>query len=202
MASSSSRSLLSGFRDPRVCRPLRDGLFVLAAFIFLLVGVFLSTCSYSSFSSRCLACRLLPLPLLFRVLSFPPSSFFSSFVSLFSASLFFAFFFSPFSSPRAECGALNTHLGPFVFFLSFFFFSFPFFPFSFPRAGCGALNTHLTPSFSLSLSFFLSFFFSSLFSNYFLVFLFARLGMACSWCRSSTLQCSFSTRFRRVFWAV
>ena len=120
--------------------------------------------------------------------------------------LFFAFLFSPFSSPRAGCGALNTHLShPLSSFLSFFFFSFPFFPFSFPRAGCGALNTHLAPFFSsffslsrsLFLSFFLSFFFSSLFSNYFLLFLFARLGMACSWCRSSTSRC-FSTRFRRV----
>ena len=208
----------------------------------------LSTWSYSSFSSR-LACRLLPLPLLFRVrllgpfagfdallfepwpsssvsawagcdalkthtttsllptpLSFPPSSFFSSFVSLSSASLFFAFLFSPFSSPRAGCGALNTHLGPFVFFSLLLLLLFPLLSFLLSPGGLRrpkyASHPFLFFFLFLALSFFLSFFFSSLFSNYFLVFLFARLGMACSWCRSSTSRCSFSTRFRRVFWAV
>ena len=118
--------------------------------------------------------------------------------------LFFAFLFSPFSSPRAGCGALNTHLAPFVFFSLFLLVFFPFLSFLLspgglrrPKYASRPLFLFLFLSFSLSLSFFLSFFFSSLFSNYFLLFLFARLGMACSWCRSSTSRC-FSTRFRRV----
>ena len=167
----------------------------------------LSTCSCSSFSSRCLACRLLPLPLLFRVRLLGPFAGFdallfepwpSSSVSAWAGCdalknayynlssllpfhspflplpsflllspcllLLFSLLFSPFSSPRAGCGALNTHLAPLCLLFSLssssLSLSFPFFPFSFPRAGCGALNTHLAPflfCFSLSRSLFLSF---------------------------------------------
>ena len=111
-----------------------------------------------------------------------------------------SFSFSPFSSPRAGCGALNTHLAPFVFFFSSLLLLL-LSPLRFFLLSPGGLRRpkYASRPFSSFLSFSLSpsLFFSP-FHYYFRLFLFARLGMACSWCRSSTLRCSFSTRFRRV----
>ena len=99
-------------------------------------------------------------------------------------------------SSRAGCGALNTHPDPFFF----------------PPGGCDALNTLLSLSLFLSLSvsvslslsfsrsslsFFPFFFFPSL--GYFLYFLFARLGMACSSSASLPSRPLSSTRSRSFF---
>ena len=113
------------------------------------------------------------------------------------SSFFFLFsFLSPcllllVPSSRAGCGALNTHPAPFFF----------------PPGGCDALNTllSLSLSFSLFLSLFLCLslfrpflsslsFFPSL--GYFLYFLFARLGMACSSSASLPSRPLSSTRSR------
>ena len=163
----------------------------------------LSTCSYSSFSSRCLACRLLPLPLLFRVRLLGPFAAFdalifepwpSSSVSAWAgrdalkthtttsllpsppllSSLFLLFFFCllvfcfsflcfsflSFSSPRAGCGALNTHLAPFVFFSLFLLLLFPFLSFLLSPGGLRRPKyaSHLLSLlFSFSRSLFLTF---------------------------------------------
>ena len=106
----------------------------------------------------------------------PPSSFFSPFFSLSSSSLLFAFLFFSFSSRRAGCGALNTHLDPFVFFSLLLLLSHldPFLPFS----------LFLALSFSLSFLLFLLPLFQLL-----PVVPLRPFRMACSSCRSSTSGC-------------
>ena len=103
----------------------------------------------------------IPLPL--------PSSFFllCSFCLLVFCFFSLLFFFSPFSSPRAGCGALNTHLAPFVFFslLLLLLLLFPFFSFLLPPGGLRRPKYASGPPFFLflfslsrALSFFLSLF--------------------------------------------
>ena len=77
--------------------------------------------------------------------------------------LFFAVLFSPFSSPRAGCGALNTHLAPFVFFSLLLLLLFPFLSFLLPPGGLRRPKYASGPPFFLflfSLSRALSFFLS------------------------------------------
>ena len=108
----------------------------------------------------------------------------------------FLFFFS-FLLSSAGCGALNTHLAPFVFFSLLLLLLCPLRSFLLPPGGLRRPKYASRP-FSSFLSFSLSPSFLLPFPYYFRLFLFARLGMACSWCRSSTSRCSFSTRLRRV----
>ena len=98
----------------------------------------------------------IPLPL--------PSSFFLLFSFCLLVFCFFSllFFFPPFSSPRAGCGALNTHLAPFVFFSLLLL---PFLSFLLPPRGLRRPKYAWGPPFfsscslflALSLSFFPSF---------------------------------------------